>query len=225
MKLCNPKWQYQINCGEGEITAIIIENPLIMRDYVSELLSQIDGGEGDFILSEDNEEISIPAKMASITSPISFSIEDKRIQTRLNSQLKSFIVSSEMYVETNGIISAIAEYGSNVVDKFYLPISFKEPESEALIKMLGFFPEYEYENKLDKILEYMNLMNSFCGIGCFVLIGMSWFFSEQELSVFFEEIKSLKHSLMLIENKPFREKSVNTKLKQVIIDSDGCEIF
>lgn len=69
------------------------------------------------------------------------------------------------------------------------------------------------------------IYDAFCGIGCFVLIGMSWFFSEQELSVFIEEIKSIKHSLIFIENKPFREKSVNTKLKQVIIDSDGCEIF
>ena len=49
MKLIHRNWQHQIICSDGTSTMLTIENPHIMRAYVCELLSQIEGESGDFL--------------------------------------------------------------------------------------------------------------------------------------------------------------------------------
>ena len=225
MRLCHPDWQYQIRCGDGNATILSIENPILMRKYIGDLLLQIEGEDGDFVLSEDNEEVPIYIKVAAITSPLSFSIEDKRIQSKLNSMLKSFAVSSDMYAETSEVLSSVVQYGNSIAEKFPLPIAFEEPDSDYLLKILGFVPEYDYESQLEKLVEYMNLMHSFCGFECFVLIGMCWFFTFDEIKLLIDNCRSLKHSLILVEGR-LPDKILEDKtIEKVIIDIDGCEIF
>ena len=226
MKLIHRNWQHQIICSDGTSTMLTIENPHIMRAYVCELLSQIEGESGDFLLSENEKEISMSSNIVAIPSPVSFQIEDRRIQTRLTSSLKEYVVSTDMYLETNQILSALIKYAETVAEGFQYPITYKEPGSEDLIKILGFSPEYEYDDSLEKILEYMNLIHSYCGIGCFVIIGMLMFFSESEIALLVKECKSLKHSLFFIESK-FPCDDILRKVidNRIIIDEDGCEIL
>ena len=226
MKLIHRNWQHQIICSDGFSTMLTIEDPHRMRAYACELLSQIKGETGDFLLSEDGREISISSNIVAIPSPISFQIEDRRIQSRLISALKEYVVSTDMYLETNQILSSLIRYAETVAEGFQYSITYKEPEPDDLIKLLGFSPEYEYEDALEKILEYMNLIHSYCGIGCFVIIGMLMFFSEREIALLVKECKSLKHSLLFIENKMPSDDILRLVIdNRIIIDEDGCEIL
>ena len=73
-------WEHTIKFNDGSITHLFIENPITYRDYVSELLLQINGEEGDFILS-DTEELSIPKKLAILTDPINLQFDEKKGQS------------------------------------------------------------------------------------------------------------------------------------------------
>ena len=43
-------WEHEIVFEDGSITYLFIENPITLRDYVLELISQIEGAVGNFVL-------------------------------------------------------------------------------------------------------------------------------------------------------------------------------
>ncbi len=226
MKLVHPDWNHQIILDDGASSMISFENPEIFRKYFLELQSQIQGEDGKFVLSQDSEELSFSSNLLLIPSVLSIDMGDKRVQNRLQSLLKAAVISDDLFVRTQEIISLIERYAEEVSEQFPYSIRYNEPDSSALLKLIGFEAEYEYANELDKILEYMNLMHSFCNIPAFVLVGMSMYFTSAEIQMLVDDCRSLKHSILFLEGilpEGFLgEISVSQKL---IIDSDGCEIF
>lgn len=226
MKLVHPDWNHQIILDDGASSMISFENPEIFRKYFLELQSQIQGEDGKFVLSQDSEELSFSSNILLIPSVLSIDMGDKRVQNRLQSTLKAAVISDDLFIRTQEILSLIERYAEEVSEQFPYSIRYNEPDSTALLKLIGFEAEYEYANELDKILEYMNLMHSFCNISAFVLVGMSMYFTSAEIQMLVDDCRSLKHSILFLEGilpEGFLgEISVSQKL---IIDSDGCEIF
>ena len=57
MKLVNPNLCLDISIDENEVNELVIENPAVFSDFVRELLLQVDGTEGDFVLSEEGKHV------------------------------------------------------------------------------------------------------------------------------------------------------------------------
>ena len=225
MKLVHPDYEKQIDLSAGQITVVFFDNPVIFRKYVSELVQQSRGDGGLFVLSENNEELKIENNLVSITNPLDFEIEDKRITNKISSQIKSFAVSEDMIERTQSMIASLQEYAEYIAENFQYHVSYTEPESAAIMKMLGYRVEYDYQNELEKLLEYMNMIHNICNIGCFVIVNAFSFFSKDELSILAKDCKLLGHSLLFLEgNSLSSDVSIDFATK-IVIDLDGFELF
>ena len=224
MKLVHPSWPFQVDFSDGKQTLISIENPRILRKFISELEIQLQGESGEFVLSEDSRIIPLEKHLFIIPSPIIFQIEDKRIQTRLQAMLKTFAVSCDLVMATNEIISALEKYAEIISDCFPLRVRYELPEISTVLKALGFEPEYEFENALEKLLEYMNLLYEYCGITGFVIVGLSMYFDSDEIHLLLSECRSLKHSLLFVEGRCDECFLKTLPIHKLIIDYDGCVI-
>lgn len=223
MKLVHPNWEHSFNFDIHRTHCLIIENPITLREYITELQTQIAGEEGLFVLSNKNKDLKIPDNMSLLPDLLFFDISDRKLTTRIQSLLKTFSVSSDMYIKTAELISALIRYADSVVDNFDYPISYKEPDSAALIKFLGFDAKYEYDTQIEKLIEYFDLYHDICGVSIFVLLNPSSFFSNDEIKIMLEHCIHLDHMIISIENR----ETYSSKLyeRKIIIDEDNCEIF
>ena len=225
MKLVHPSWNHQIVLDEGSSMILSFENSHTFRNHIKELKSQLEGEDGRFVLSEKGEEIPLKDNVILIPSVFSLDLDDKRINSRLQSMLKAEVVSEDLYLKSQEILSMIEKYAEDVTDSFPYRIRYAEPDPVSLVKFLGFEAEYDYTDELDKILEYMNLIHSFCNISAFFIIGMTLFFSVDEIRMLVDNCKSLKHSVVFLEGVVSEEILKESGIKSVIIDADECEIF
>lgn len=223
MKLINRNYEYVFHLIDGNHFCITIENPLIFRTYVTDLLNQIEGGEGKFILSEGIEEKEIDKNISMITDYLRFDPIDKKVSNKINLLLKNFVVDEILYEKTTEVVSTIEKYAISIIDDFPYSLSYDKIDVNNLLKILNLKITVEYTSLLEKIIEYMKLLHGICGISVFILLNISSFLSPQELEYLIEEANLQKHNLIFIESHNNQVQIPYTK--NIIIDKDGCEIF
>ena len=225
MKLVHPDYEYHIDFSEGSITALFFDDSVNLRVWFMELVNQYKGEKGKFVLSEKGEEISISENVMIVSDPLLFEISDKKITNKIQSMLKSYVLSSDMFIKTQTILSEIEKYAEEIKAEFGYPINFDKFDSIALLKMISFGIEYEFSSELEKLLEYMNLLHDICGIKAFVILNAFSVFSKQEIEQLCKDCSLQGHSLLLIEGSSSLSDEQLLFLKKVIIDSDGCELY
>lgn len=223
MKLVNSKWEHIIELNEGSSTILVIEDSVMLREYATSLIFQVEHDEGPFVLSDEKKEYSLKDRIAVVTDPLQMDIVDKRISAKITSLMKSHMVGEDHYSDTLDIMSHLEAYAEKLQLDFPYELSHNEIDSVSIAKMLGFSIVTEYENELDRMSEYTKLMHDICGIDSFFFIGMSNYFSEKELRVFLHESYLEKHNLVFIEKNDNLDSSLFQK--RIIIDGDSCEIF
>jgi CRISPR-associated protein Csn2 len=223
MILKHYEWEHEINIGDGQTSIVVLEAPDVFRQYVKSLLLQITGSDGPFILSDGKSEKSIKDIMVFIANPLFIESEERRIKTKLTSMVKELIISEDMLQDEMVLRNAIDFFKTRIQENLPYKLSSTDYDMSSLVKFLDLSIETEYESDLEKILEYMNLLNDICKIECFVFTNLLSFFNHEDLNTFVLECQSLKHSLILIESHSPEDKFPTAKY--YVIDKDKCELF
>ena len=204
MKLAHPDYGFQIDFSEGAITALFFDNACNFRGFVSELISQYEGEDGNFILSTDAKELNIHDNLA---------------------LLLNFVVSEDMFLSTQSLMAAIERYAEDVIQNFQYPLRVETTDVASVLKMLSFKVEVEYQSELEKILEYMNLNHDICGIGAFVILNAFSYFTIEEIRLLSEDSKRLGHAILFIDSNSAISDEKLDFCRKIIVDNDGVEIF
>lgn len=214
-------WEHEITFSDGSITHLIIENPITLRNYILELSRQINGGEGSFVLSDNEQETSIQKKLAFVSNPITLEFDEKKINAKINKDLLQLVGNNaEIQKATFPLLSKIENYAESITEEYGYNISYTNIDEASIIKMLNFHINQEYNSPADKLIEWMNITHDIMQIENFVILNLSVFFTEEEESILCSEASALKHNLLLID------RSENNKwTNKVIIDEDNCEIY
>ena len=225
MKLVHPDHEYQIDLSEGTVTSFFFDTPDMLREWFIELFKQYKGENGRFVLSEKGEELDLAENISIISDPLLFELSDKRISSKIQSMLKSFVMSSDMFIKTQTMLSEIEKYAEEIKSEFMYPISFNNIDSSALLKMISFGLEYDFTTELERLLEYMNLLHDICNIRVFVILNAFSVFSIKEIEQLCNDCILQGHSLVLVEGASSISNEALPFLRKVIIDSDGCELY
>ena len=100
MRLINPNFEHVFEIKEGNHFLVVIENPEIMRTYISDLIKQANGEDGPFVLSENNSELDISKNMDILSNVLVFETVDKSVTSKVNSLLKCFMAGENMFERT-----------------------------------------------------------------------------------------------------------------------------
>lgn len=223
MKLMHPNYESEFLFEERTHFLLIIENPLIFRTYTSELFTQINGNDGEFILTEGIDTLSIDKNIDIISDFLHFEAMDKKVSNKINSLLKSFITSEFIYDKTLDIITKLEQYSINVIEEFPYSISYDQIDTTSILRAINFKLIADFDSLLEKIAERMKLCHDICNISVFIFINAFSFLALEEIELLIENANLEKNNLLFIESHNTSSRVQN--VKKIIIDADGCEIF
>ncbi|MED9946951.1 MAG: type II-A CRISPR-associated protein Csn2 [Peptacetobacter hiranonis] len=226
MKLVHPEFNYQIEFRENIVNLIVIEDKKVFREYVGELYSQCMelNDSGRFVLSNEEKEIKLSKKVEIILDFYSLDINNKKIITKVYNKLKEISTEEDMYVETGKINSEIVRYVDKIVDISDYPLEFSiDIDIVDLFKMASVKFLKDYTSELDRICDYINVVNEITGKDIFIFVNFRDFFELDELEEFYKFITYKKIFLIMIENEI--NDVCNEFEKIFVLDEDLCEIY
>lgn len=201
----------------------IIELPKQFLAYVQELLRQMEGGEGGFVLSEGDRIQDISKKSALILNPFAIDINCKKVLMKLYDELNRIAYGEKYYLKTQELTQRLQEYICQLEGEtdHILDLS---PEIELSCVFKAFDLKYEVEDNdfLEKLVQYMKIMNHVLGIEVFFLVNIRSYLDDEQMKLLTDEMNYQEIQMIFMEN---RERDCLSHVKRYIIDKDLCEIY
>ena len=110
MKLVNSKYNLSMEWEENKSTTLIVENKDNMLNIINNLINQLSGQEGDFVLS-DEVKVKWEKQVDFVLEPFTINFNNKKILSKMYEQM--FDVSKDEIEDYNSINNVII----NAIDK------------------------------------------------------------------------------------------------------------
>lgn len=222
MKLVNAELFLKIDFYENIPAVLVLEDPEMMSEVVESFFQLCKTGEGDFILSDDNKELSIDKTVEIVINPFSIDFNSRKIQSKLYEELME---SGSLYIREK------AEAQSSIIyylDKLIQSVSYEMITSNIdldvlkLLKMYDVRIEPQCNTVFERLMEYTKVLSRLLGKKLLVLTNITSFLRSEDIEEFVNMCAYLKIYLLFIESK---EIPLQVPVKTYIIDNDKCLII
>jgi CRISPR-associated protein Csn2 len=223
MKLTHPMFSKPIELKENQVNVLIIENQNAWRSLIMDLIAQIEGKEGEFVLSKDYTPLTISKEMVLVINPLCLQWNDKRILKKLHNELNEIAYGEEYLMDTMDIRMQIGGYISKITRESDYSLSFDmEINILSLFKAVEMRFNEDNTSFIENIIDYLSVYQKLINIKCFVFINLKSFLNEEDFKELYQFIEYEKIWLILMESST-REKFFPQEVIR-IIDQDLCEI-
>jgi len=210
-----------IELREGEISTVVIENPMLYRRFVCAMLDQSVGESDEFRLSDENGELEFGKNVCVITDVFNISFNTRAVSVKLLHELGEN--THQLSCDTEKLITELNMFAAELSSTAPVDVAFTELSStDALLKLFNFAVDVENYDFVEKITEYISLSERLFGKRLFILLNLKSALTTEEQSEFFKLMSYKKINVLLIENKVSERCAENEKIR--IIDSDLCAI-
>lgn len=223
MKLVHPDFLCQIELIENRVSVIIFESPNRLMDFISQIKAQIDGQEGEWVLSENGTILNMSKTCELIIDLFALDMNQRKLTSALYQRLEKDLLSSELLSEWNSFYSVLSNFTEKIFSLSEYHLDYREMlDVRDFLKFMDVSFEDSSEDLLDKVIDYMALSSSVVGTSLFILCNAKSFFDDTQLTYLYEQAFYKKFHLLLIES---HVSNVNNELEDVIIiDKDDCVI-
>ncbi len=221
-RLVHPEISQQIEFEENRINTVVIENRDFFRRILTDLAKQINGEDGEFILSSDYAPIEISTHVELITQVIPFEINRKSLLTKIYAFAEHEAVNESNFTATQELLSHIERHIHALLFSCSYDFEIEKLNIGTIVKSIGIVLSENYDNELEKLLDYMQLVREFDREKIFIYVNLRSYFSDIDMEIFAKEAVSRKFQILLIENMENKRLSFE---KRLIIDKDLCEIY
>lgn len=222
MILAHPDLEKQIYIYDSNITEWIIESPELFSKYLEELQSQIEGQDGAFVLSNENKDINLSKNVEIIFNPLAVDINEKKIISKIYSELQTIANDEIMYLKTREVIGILQQYFFELEQHHNTPLVIEDDiELLGLFKSLGIKIDETSLDYFERLIQYIKLQAEILNKKLIILINIRSFLSEERLEQLFQYIKYNEIKLLLIESI---QRDFTNLTNKFIIDIDKCEI-
>lgn len=221
MKLVNTLYGLEFDLIENQILVLSIENHLAYSNMLGMLWKQYKGEDGDFILSDKNKELKLSQKMECIYNIFAINTNDKKIITKLYQEL-TFQNNTLLQEESILFKQELIAYFDKVVSTVPYNLKYNfDTDLSSLMKSISVEIDDDADSLLEKMMQYIKLMNQICGVEIFVIPNLKVYFLTEDIIQLYEVAMYNKIYLIVIE--PFQTLHVEGE-KGWIIDKDLCII-
>ncbi len=223
MMLIHRDFSFKIEFEEGYVYSLVIENNSMFSKLVKELYNQINGYDGDFVLSEKFEPISITKKIEIVSEFIPFNANKKTLITKLHNKLNKTAYETDLYYETQTIKSALTCYIATLSETLGISTEYDEEiEISSLLKAANLKLSVSDGDLAESIIEYFIASYELEEEKIFVTVNLKSFLGKTEFENFIKTIVIHKIKLIMIDN--YSRYTCDNE-KKIIIDEDLCEIY
>lgn len=223
MKLLLSGISHVFDCSAPEkINCIIIENQNLLYDILCDIVGQLDGNEGNSVLSEDNNVIPMNKNLEMLSQFVPFEINKKNLLSKLQGKILQLALEDVNYATTMELMSAIEKYCIELSMNMTGNVEFTKITVENLIKNVGAEFDDNYSNLSEKLIDYFELVREYDKDKVFVLVNLRSVVKDEELDLLLETSLARKYQLLLIDSS---EHKLLSNEKRHIIDENLCEIW
>ena len=209
----------EVNINETAVASLVIENQDLFRRFLQSINNQINGVEGEIILSDNSEILKISKVVDLVLVPFGFS--EKKLINKISNLLAKEAVSEAYYEKTMEMISNIERYVDSMIGFLPCTLTYTSINAESIIKMCGINIVDDSCNEVEKVFNYMVLMRDLLGIRLFVFVNIRSFFNDEDLQQFINDLVNHKFETLFVEST---ERPLLSHMSQLIVDSDLCII-
>lgn len=223
MKLVNSDFKYQITFPDKKASEWVLESPALFSKYLYELYGQTNGEEGNFVLSDETEEIDIAKYVELVMTPFEVDSNDRRILKKLYSDLSTLAYESESFLATQDMLQKLQAYFYELEQKIGYPLEIDdEIDISAVWKAMNVRVEDYADNVLEKICQYIKIVTEVLHKKVFVFVNFRSYLTDEQLKQLIELAIYNEVKLLFIENcqRDFLEQCT-----YCVIDKDECQVY
>lgn len=222
MKLVYPILNMDIDFKENRFSSLVIENQNLFFKLITDINDQIEGYEGELVLSENYEPMEMRKTAELITQFVPFTLNKKDILTKLYSDIQKNSQSPEMLERTNSILAELERYVCDVAGLCENELECTETSDiTMLLKMFDLKFCDSDKTLCEKLLDYFEAAERYKKKKLFITVNLRSYIDDEKAKLFFQSVIMRRINLLCIENYAYEKLPEE---KRTIIDNDLCVI-
>lgn len=224
MKLMYQDSILDFEISHDKVTVISFEDRKVFRRMITELDVQCDGGEGPWILNDNDKAFSIDKYSHIILNPLYVDVNSKTLLTKLQNQL-----SKEALLMTEEVADIV-----NRLHAFYYSLEFGYPLSiqhkleigtAELIKLGSFNFEFNRKGDIMDLMSYIEVVDTLLSPMVYIVVNLDLVLNKDELNAFYQNMLSRQLRLVCLTTGSLnKEKLDKSLINGYILDNDFCVI-
>ncbi len=220
MILCHPQIETLLDVSLPGVTSLVIENPVFYRELMMDLYAQMDGMAGKFVLSHEGKTLSIATWVELIDNVLHFDLNTRTLLGKVQSAMEQTAVNETFFLKTAELLQQLERYTQELAFQFDCDILCKHCSVSGLLKAVGISLRDDYEDPLERLADYMELIREFDREKLFVLVNLRSFFDDDHVEKFLETVSAHGYRLLLLDGI---ERKKLPQERRITIDNDLCE--
>lgn len=208
-------------CMDFDISPVwqlIVENPDFLGKLMSEMIDQIRGFDGRFVLSSNGVIHEFHKSVLLSMGPFDANPNRKEILSGFTQTLTTNALSENYYVRTSELLGDLRSHLCNIATEIETEFELTEPTASEIVKALQF--RFSESHNLDeRVYDFIRLVGKYTKYRLVVMVNISEYMSEERYRELLRNIIYLQTPVLMV-NSRFTDHTHPA----VIIDSDQCEI-
>ncbi len=212
--------QLEMNFEETAAHTLIIENKELFRNVITAFLTN---RADDYFVFYDNYKVKELNEVGFyINQPILPDITNKKLMTKINSQLEK-VLNSEFASELTDVGAVINQLAAKLLEHFDFDFDYSyEVNAKDIVKLLGFKTPEEVTNHAEYFAAYAKLITKYLSCKLLVVNGLHLYFTKEEIDEIIKTLKLNNICLLILEAVDTGYKGEYEQIH--IIDKDLCRI-
>ncbi len=224
MILSHPDFHFSVNISENRFPVLVLERSDLFHCVISTIISQSEGDNGPFVLSENWEPLDISKSVIVLTNLFHVEINGRKQMAALNRALNTMALSEHHYQSTCALQNSILNWALDLEND--LPCATIHNESidiSTLLKTAGIRFDDETSDITERLCNFIKICAEYLHAQLIVIANLHSHLEEQALNEIYKTAMYEKIPILNIErNLPDFKMSCE---KYYIIDRDNCEIY
>ena len=224
MKLMYQDSTLDFEVSSDKVTVISFENCKVFRRMVTELDIQCDGGEGPWILNDNNKAFNLDKYGHIILNPLYVDINSKALLTKLQNQLsKEALLMTE---EVADIVNRLHAFYYSLEFGYPLSIQHKlEISTAELIKLGSFNFKFNRTGDIMDFMSYIEVVDKLLSPMVYIMVNLDLVLNDDEINAFYLNMLSRQLRLVCLTTGSFDKENLDKSLiNGYILDNDFCVI-
>ena len=221
MKFAYPAIDAVFDAEDEKVNTLVIENPSLLYALLEDLGSQMEGMNGDAVVSENGTVLRTDKNAELLTQFFPFELNKKPLLNKIASELERTALHGEFYAESMELVAAIEAFLLKLSFDISCDVSYTKLDIGSIIKSAGIEINDDKTSLCERIVDYMELVTAFDRKKLFVTVNLRGFVPDKEMNLFLKTVKGHGFSLLMIENHEYPLLEME---KRTIVDSDLCLI-
>ena len=171
MILAHPQLDTVLEFDGNGVNALVVENPDFYRSLLCDLYGQLQGDEGKLILSEKGKTLPISKWVELVDNCIHFELNRKSLVTKVCAAMERTAVSEVFFLKTSELLSELERYVDELAFELPGDILCEKCSVAGLLKGIGISLRDAYEDPLERLHDFMELVREFDRDKLFVIVG------------------------------------------------------